>query len=143
MPLCHEALGAGHAARIGDGGVRQLVVHPHVELRLAGAPVRKPVAEASGGRVKRIECSAHGLARLPRVVDHRDPAGRPRKGVGREVAGADAVRQPVARRPRHRRVRAEHRAGAESGARRPAFAVRCTRPLRVTVVPTDSRGGLG
>ena len=89
----------------------------HLELRLAGAPVRETGPECGGARVQRVERSSHGLSGLTRVVDHRDPARRPGERVGPEVAAADAVRQPVARRPRHGRVRTEHRALAKSDAR--------------------------
>ena len=56
----------------------QLLVDPHVELRLAGAPVRESGPERGGIRVERIEGPTHGLARLPRVVDHPELAGRRR-----------------------------------------------------------------
>ena len=71
----------GHAARVGEGAMGQLLVDPHVELGLAGAPVRESGPDGGVGRVQWVERSAHGLSGLPRVVDHRDPAGRPGERV--------------------------------------------------------------
>ena len=93
---------------------------------------RESGPEGGGGRVQWVERSAHGLSGLPRVVDHRDPAGRAGERVGCEVAGTDAVRHPVVRRPRHGRIRAEQRA-------RPASGARSVIPVNVPAAERDRR----
>ena len=134
-PGVHQPLGPGHAARVGDPAVRQILIHPHVELRLARAPVGEGATERTGA-VIRIQRTAYRGARHPRIVDDRNAARRTREGIGPEVAGADAVGQPVGGRPRDRRVRAEHRPDALTHRRArfpvdPAAAHRHRRPHRL------------
>ncbi len=113
----HEAFRAGHATRVANGGVGQLLIDAHVELRLAGAAVGEAEPETGRGRIERIERATCSLTRRPWVVNDWDLARGSRKGIGRKVTGADAVRQPVIGCPRDRRVGAEHRSRAEARAR--------------------------
>ena len=92
----NDAFAARNAAGVDDAAVLQLLIHPHVELRLARAAILERDSKRSS-RVERIERSANEFTWPTRIGDARDLADWTWQRIGVEVSGTHAVRPPIVR----------------------------------------------